>query len=114
MSTQRVLVGVLLGIVLAVPAGFVLGWYKSVRSFVDPVINFFRALPPIALIQLVIVYFGIGESAKIAILFYASLFAGVSVMYEGIPQINPIYVRVSRTQTGRAPGRERVVRYVEN
>src|SRR3546814_3495096 len=97
MSTQRVLVGVLLGIVLAVPVGFVLGWYKSVRSFVDPVINFFRALPPIALIPLVIVYFGIGESAKIAILFYASFFAGVIVMYEGIAQINPIYVRVSRT-----------------
>ena len=35
MSTQRVLFGVLLGIVLAVPVGFVLGWYKSVRSFVD-------------------------------------------------------------------------------
>jgi len=97
MSTQRVVLGVLLGIVLAVPVGFVLGWYKSVRSFVDPVINFFRALPPIALIPLVIVYFGIGETAKIAILFYASFFAGVIVMYEGIAQINPIFVRVSRT-----------------
>jgi len=97
MSTQRVVLGVFLGIVLAVPVGFVLGWYKSVRSFVDPVINFFRALPPIALIPLVIVYFGIGESAKIAILFYASFFAGVIVMYEGIAQINPIFVRVSRT-----------------
>jgi len=97
MSTQRVLVGVVLGILLAVPVGFVLGWYQSVRSFVDPVINFFRALPPIALIPLVIVYFGIGESAKIAILFYASFFAGVIVMYEGIAQINPIFVRVSRT-----------------
>lgn len=97
MSTQRVVLGVFLGIVLAVPVGFLLGWYKSVRSFVDPVINFFRALPPIALIPLVIVYFGIGESAKIAILFYASFFAGVIVMYEGIAQINPIFVRVSRT-----------------
>lgn len=97
MSTQRVLVGVVLGIALAVPVGFVLGWYKRIRSFVDPVINFFRALPPIALIPLVIVYFGIGETAKIAILFYASFFAGVIVMYEGIAQISPIYVRVSRT-----------------
>lgn len=96
-STQRVLLGVALGIVLAVPVGFLLGWYRRVRIFVDPVINFFRALPPIALIPLVIVYFGIGETAKIAILFYASFFAGVIVMYEGIAQINPIFVRVSRT-----------------
>ncbi|WP_459618260.1 ABC transporter permease [Bordetella sp. 2513F-2] len=96
-STQRVFIGVCLGTLCAVPVGFVLGWYKGVRAFIDPVINFFRALPPIALIPLVIVYFGIGESAKIAILFYAAFFAGVIVMYEGISQINPIFVRVSRT-----------------
>jgi NitT/TauT family transport system permease protein len=97
MSTQRVLVGVTLGVLLAVPVGFMLGWYKRLRVFIDPVINFFRALPPIALIPLVIVYFGIGEAAKIAILFYASFFSGVIVMYEGIAQISPIYVRVART-----------------
>jgi NitT/TauT family transport system permease protein len=97
MSTQRVVIGVALGIALAVPVGFVLGWYRQVRSFIDPLINFFRALPPIALIPLVIVYFGIGEPAKVVILFYASFFAGVIVMYEGIAQISPIFVRVART-----------------
>ena len=79
------------------PVGFVLGWYREVRSFIDPLINFFRALPPIALIPLVIVYFGVEEMAKVVILFYASFFAGVIVMYEGIAQISPIYVRVART-----------------
>ena len=97
MSTRRVFLGVLLGTALAVPVGFVLGWYRSIRSFIDPLINFFRALPPIALIPLVIVYFGVDELAKVAILFYASFFAGVIVMYEGISQISPIYVRVART-----------------
>ena len=97
MSTQRVFIGVTLGVALAVPVGFCLGWYKGLRSFIDPVINFFRALPPIALIPLVIVYFGIGEVAKTVILFYASFFAGVIVMYEGIAQISPIFIRVART-----------------
>jgi len=97
MSTQRVFLGVTLGILLAVPVGFVLGWYREVRSFIDPLVNFFRALPPIALIPLVIVYFGVEETAKVVILFYASFFAGVIVMYEGIAQISPIYVRVART-----------------
>lgn len=97
MSTRRVFTGVALGILVAVPVGFCLGWYRGLRSFIDPVINFFRALPPIALIPLVIVYFGIGETAKTAILFYASFFAGVIVMYEGIAQINPIFVRVAKT-----------------
>ncbi len=97
MSTQRVFLGVTLGTALAVPVGFVLGWYREIRTFIDPLINFFRALPPIALIPLVIVYFGIGELAKVVILFYASFFAGVIVMYEGIAQISPIYLRVAKT-----------------
>lgn len=97
MSTRRVFIGVALGILLAVPVGFCLGWYQGLRGFIDPVVNFFRALPPIALIPLVIVYFGIGEAAKTAILFYASFFAGVIVMYEGIAQISPIFIRVART-----------------
>lgn len=97
MSTERVFVGVALGITAAVPVGFVLGWYLSMRTFIEPLVNFFRALPPIALIPLVIVYFGVDETAKIVILFYASFFSGVIVMYEGIAQISPIYVRVART-----------------
>jgi NitT/TauT family transport system permease protein len=96
-STRRVFLGVLLGTALAVPVGFVLGWYRAIRAFIDPLINFFRALPPIALIPLVIVYFGVDELAKVVILFYAAFFAGVIVMYEGISQISPIYVRVART-----------------
>jgi NitT/TauT family transport system permease protein len=96
-SSRRVFLGISLGIACAVPVGFVLGWYKRARAFIDPVVNFFRALPPIALIPLVIVYFGVDELAKTVILFYASLFAGVIVMYEGVSQIGPLFVRVART-----------------
>lgn len=96
-STQRVFLGVALGIAVAVPVGFLIGWYKGARTFLDPLINFFRALPPIALIPLVVVYFGIDEPAKVVILFYASFFAGVIVMYEGVSQISPIFIKVART-----------------
>src|SRR4051812_5005481 len=41
MSTERVVLGVTFGIILAVPVGFALGWYPRVRSFIDPLINFF-------------------------------------------------------------------------
>lgn len=96
-STRRVFLGVVLGIAAAVPVGFLLGWYRSARTFADPMVNFFRALPPIALIPLVIVYFGVDEMAKLVILFYASFFAGVIVMYEGVSQITPLYIRVGQT-----------------
>jgi len=97
LSTRRVFFGLLFGMLLAVPVGFLIGWYRPIRRFVDPLLNFFRALPPIALIPLVIVYLGIGEVARVSILFYASFFAAVIVMYEGMSQISPIYVRVART-----------------
>lgn len=96
-STRRVTLGVLLGIAAAVPVGFLLGWYRPARTFADPMINFFRALPPIALIPLVIVYFGVDEVAKLVILFYAAFFSGVIVMYEGVSQITPLYIRVAQT-----------------
>src|SRR4051812_10660463 len=95
-STRRVFLGVVLGILVAVPVGFLLGWYRAARTVADPMINFFRALPPIALIPLVIVYFGVDEVAKLVILFYASFFSGVIVMYEGVSQIAPLYIRVAQ------------------
>jgi NitT/TauT family transport system permease protein len=97
MSCQRVVLGLICGIALAVPIAFLVGWYRGARRLIDPLINFFRSLPPIALIPLVIVYFGIGEVAKVVMLFYASFFSGVIVMYEGIVQTNPLFVRVART-----------------
>src|ERR1700761_8781640 len=96
-SPRRVFLGVTLGILVAVPVGFLLGWYRPARTFADPMINFFRALPPIALIPLVIVYFGVDEIAKLVILVYAAFFSGVIVMYEGVSQITPLYIRVAQT-----------------
>ena len=96
-STQRVLIGLACGIVVAVPVAFGLGWYPPARRIVDPLVNFFRSLPPIALIPLIIVYFGIDELAKVVTLFYAAFFASVIVMYEGIVQTNPVFIRVART-----------------
>ena len=97
LSCERVLLGLASGILLAIPVAFLIGWYKPARRMIDPLINFFRSLPPIALIPLVIVYFGIGEFAKVVMLFYAAFFSGVIVMYEGIVQTNPIFIRVART-----------------
>jgi NitT/TauT family transport system permease protein len=96
-SIRRVAIGVVLGVGVAVPVGFFLGWYEKLGYFFQPLINFFRALPPIALIPLVIVYFGIGETAKTIVLFYAAFFASVVVLYEGISNIDPIFVRAAKT-----------------
>lgn len=96
LSVLRVLIGVAVGCALALPVGFLLAWYRPLRAMFDPVISFFRALPPIALIPLVIVYLGIGEQARLSILIYAAFFASVVVIYEGIAALDEIYIRAAR------------------
>lgn len=109
-STLRVLIGVVVGVLLAIPVGFALGWYKNLRGFLDPLINFLRALPPIALVPLVVVYVGIGENGRLFVLIYASFFPAVIVIYEGIMAIESIYVRAARVLG--ANGRELFTRVV--
>lgn len=92
-SVQRVALGVAIGVALAIPVGFVLGWYRIASLIFDPVVNFLRALPPIALIPLVVVYFGIGETARLSVIVYAAFFSGVIVIYEGVRSLDPIYIR---------------------
>ncbi len=95
-STTRVLLGVVIGVTLAIPVGFALGWFPAVRGFFDPLINFFRALPPIALVPLVVVYVGIGEEGRLFVLIYASFFPATVVIYEGITAIESIFVRAAQ------------------
>lgn len=95
-SIVRVLLGVAIGTGLAIPVGFLLAWYRTLRAMFDPLVSFFRALPPIALVPLVIVYLGIGEQARISILIYASFFASVVVIYEGVAAVDEIYIRAAR------------------
>ena len=96
-SFLRVLVSFSIGIGLAVVLGFLVGWFRSVRLLLDPVINFFRALPPIALIPLMIIFFGIGETSKIIVLSYASFFPALVVIYQALVSLDPIYIRAART-----------------
>ncbi|MEU8346535.1 NitT/TauT family transport system permease protein [Actinomadura meyerae] len=96
-SVTRVFLGVAIGTAAAVPAGFLLAWYRPLRAILEPLIGFFRALPPIALIPLVVVYFGIGEPARISVLVYASFFTAVIVVQEGIAAIDPLYVKAARS-----------------
>jgi NitT/TauT family transport system permease protein len=96
-SFLRVLVGFTLGIVMAIILGFLIGWFKTVRLLIDPMINFFRALPPIALIPLMIIFFGIGETSKIIVLCYASFFPALVVIYQALVGLDPLYIRAART-----------------
>ncbi|MEO7351026.1 MAG: ABC transporter permease [Marmoricola sp.] len=95
-SVLRVLIGVAIGCTAAVPVGFALAWFSVVREMFNPLVSFFRALPPLALIPLVIVYLGIDETARLSVLVYAAFFSSVIVIYESVAAIDDVYVRAAR------------------
>ncbi|MFN2311697.1 MAG: ABC transporter permease [Spirochaetia bacterium] len=71
-SMRRVLVGFLLALPTAVPLGLAMGYSRRVRAFFDPLIEFYRPLPPLAYYTLLIVWLGIGDESKITLLFLAA------------------------------------------
>jgi taurine transport system permease protein len=73
-SVFRVLTGVVLGALVGVPLGFAMGLSSVARGLFDPVVEFMRPIPPLALIPLIILWFGIDETAKVFLLFLAALF----------------------------------------
>jgi len=72
-SLMRVLVGFFLGVLFGVPLGFAMGLNSWLRGWFDPIVEFMRPVPPLALIPLIIIWFGIGENGKMILLFLASL-----------------------------------------
>lgn len=73
-STQRILIGWVAGVVVGAPIGILMGRITIIRNLLDPYVEFFRFVPPIAFVTLTIVWFGIGELSKVSLIFYTSVF----------------------------------------
>ncbi len=71
-SLQRIGIGVGWAILFGPPLGFVMASVRSVSTVVEPYLNFLRALPPLGYIGILIVWFGIGDTSKIWLLFLAA------------------------------------------
>jgi taurine transport system permease protein len=72
-SLFRVVVGFFFGALIGIPLGYAMGLSDWFRGWFDPIVEFMRPVPPLALIPLVIIWAGIGETGKIILLFLAAL-----------------------------------------
>ncbi len=75
MTVWRVLGGFIIAAVLAVPLGVAMGAYKPIEAFFEPFVSFARYLPASAFIPLLILWAGIGEAQKLAVIFIGSFFS---------------------------------------
>jgi taurine transport system permease protein len=86
----------LLALVTAVPIGILMGVNRTMRGLFDPIIEFYRPLPPLAYLPLVIIWFGIGEFPKVFLIFLAifapmAIAARAGVKSVSIEQIHAAY-----------------------
>jgi NitT/TauT family transport system permease protein len=95
-SLARVLTGFLLGSAAAIPVGFLMGWYTVARGLFEPWIQFFRTIPPLALLPLVLVLLGIGEVPKVFVIFLAAFLACVISTYQGVVNVDRTMINAAR------------------
>ncbi len=108
-SVFRVLAGVFFGCLAGIPLGFAMGLSTVMRGLFDPVVEFMRPIPPLALIPLMIIWFGIGEESKIILLFLATVFIMALASRSGVSS-----VRLSKVHAAYSLGASRwqVLRHV--
>ncbi|MBX3596712.1 MAG: ABC transporter permease [Rhizobiaceae bacterium] len=95
-SSKRVFSGFFLAAALAVPLGVLIGVWWPAKAIVDPFISLLRPLPSITWIPLSILWLGIGEAQKIAIVFMGSWVYILLYTVESTKRVDPILIRAAR------------------
>ncbi len=102
-SLYRILMGFGLGCLVGIPLGFAMGLSNTMRGIFDPLVEFFRPIPPLAFIPLVIIWSGIGERSKILLLFLAAVWIMTLAARAGVSSI-----RLSKVHAAYTLGASRV------
>lgn len=96
-SLSRLAYGFCLAAFLAVPAGILVGKTKSFSEWVNPTLSFLQHIPPIAWIPLFILWLGIDEASKVAVITYASFFPIFLNTVHGVKSVDPKLVEVAKS-----------------
>lgn len=95
-SLFRVFAGFALATLVGVPIGILMGCVPQSREWFGPTLHFLRQIPPTALIPIFLLWFGIGEAPKLAVIFYAAIFPIIVNAALGVQEIPQDYFEVSR------------------
>jgi len=94
----RILIGFAIGVGFAVVIGSIVGYLKKAEQLMDPLIHAFRAIPPLALVPLFILWMGIGESSKITLIavgvffpVYLNIVSGIQGVDRKLIEVGKIY-----------------------
>jgi NitT/TauT family transport system permease protein len=96
-STYRVVAGFALSAVIALPLGLLIGSFRAVQALLEPLTDFIRYMPAVAFIPLVMLWVGIDEASKIAIIFIGTFFQMVLMVAEDVRRVPSAQVEAAQT-----------------
>jgi taurine transport system permease protein len=108
-SLQRVLIAFVLAVLIAVPLGMLVGSSRMLETIVDPFVNFYRPLPPLAYYTLLVIWFGIGERSKVLLLLLAAFPPIFIATVQGVRGVRRERIDAARSL---GAGRAKTMRYV--
>jgi NitT/TauT family transport system permease protein len=89
--------GLALAILIAVPAGIIIGSNRRIAEFIEPLLELFRNTAPLALLPVFTLILGIGETSKIAMVLYASAWPILLSTVSGVRTVDPLLVKAARS-----------------
>ncbi|MFC4535817.1 ABC transporter permease [Sphaerisporangium dianthi] len=96
-SLIRSVSGFGLAIVLAIPLGLAIGWYRPVADFLNPVLELFRNTSPVALLPVFVLILGLGEPSKITFILYACAWPILLNTVGGVRTVEPLLIKSARS-----------------
>jgi NitT/TauT family transport system permease protein len=94
-TLYRVLSGLVLAVVVALPLGILMARMRAVENFVLPLASALMPIPSLAWVPVFILWFGLGNTVAILIVFYASLFPMLLNTWTGVRAVNPLWLRAA-------------------
>ncbi|TWH47525.1 NitT/TauT family transport system permease protein [Sporomusa sp. KB1] len=96
-SLRRSIIGFSLGLVISIPLGLIIGWFKNFENFIDPLLQTFRQTSTLALFPVFILLFGIGEISKVAIIFWGVQWAILLNTIAGVKNVDPLLIKAAKS-----------------
>jgi NitT/TauT family transport system permease protein len=96
-SVYRVVAGWALSALIALPLGLYIGTYRSVQALLEPLTDFIRYMPAVAFIPLVMLWIGIDERSKVAIIFIGTFFQMVLMVAEDVRRVPLAQIEAAQT-----------------
>ncbi len=95
-SLFRVTWGFVAAAVLAIPLGLVIGWYRLCELAVNPLVQIFRSISPLAWIPIAILWFGIGDISAVFLIFVSCFFPLLLTAINAVQRVPAVYVNAGR------------------